>query len=109
MGTERQGENFNAESRRLPKLTMAGTLNISVAGQSFQLIGKGDSLQFSFPTIRSAVVVNRQHLPLAPIRTALEFTKWSVTAALGRFPVVRVYPGAARSVKLVSRLARELN
>lgn len=109
MDFERQIKHHDAESRRLPKLNLVGTLDVSVAGHYFQLIGDRNVIRIVLPTLRSAVALDRHPLPLEWLRPALQFGNTTVEVQLKSLPSIRVFPNASRALTLVSRQLRSLN
>lgn len=101
-------EDHDEERRELPKVKLAGELDVSFAGHQLRLIGEDNVLRVSGPTLRSLFALDASSLPAYRIGQALRFGDLAIDVQLRSLPPIRVFPNPVLPVGFVSRLARQL-
>lgn len=110
METQRILNDQYEQQRCVPKVLMAGEIDVTIVGHAAKLIFQDDHIILRCADVRTAFAIMRSSTPsLKPLRGLLKFSKIGLLARVGEWKPIEIFPGPSRVALWLIPKVRELN
>merc|ERR1712188_9439 len=110
MGSRRILKDQHEQQGCVPKVLMAGELDVTIVGHAARLIFQSDHITLRCADVRTAFAIARAPTPnLGPLGKLLTFSELRVLASVGNTKPFEIFPNPSRVIRWLSPRVRELS